>query len=108
MIMIKAYQEKVKHMKKMTRREVRIHRKQTILDFIEKYRKEFLISPTMDEIAEAVRGNAKDAGNVSIWIKQLIEEGWLRRVRKGARVLVLTQPQPSERYEEKELITNNS
>ncbi len=75
-------------------------RKQAILDFIRSYRGKHDYSPALWEIAEAVTGKREDAGNVSVWVRQLVSEGFLVRGAKGARTLTLANPQPRERYEE--------
>jgi len=75
-------------------------RKQAILEFVRAYRSKHGYSPALWEIAEAVTGKREDAGNVSVWVKQLVSEGFLVRGQKGARTLTLASPQPRKRYGE--------
>lgn len=77
---------------------IAIQRKQAILDFIRAYRETYEFSPTVYEIAEAVTGKREDAGNMIVWIHQLIAEGFLRRGAKGARTLLLVDRPPRPRY----------
>lgn len=86
----------------LTRRDIRVQNKQKILDFIRDYRAKYQVSPRLREIAEAVTGKPQNEGNISVWIEQLIVEGYLTRAVPGAsRALVLTDPQPTEPYEER-------
>jgi len=76
------------------RRDKTLIRMQAILDFVKSYRDENLISPTMAEIAVGVGWQSKDVGNIHPLIEQLINAGFLERVAKGARTLVVSNNPP--------------
>lgn len=103
----------------MDTRDKTLRNMQSIIDFISRYRHEHLISPTLAEIAVGIGMTAKDFGNVQPMVRKLVEEGFLfyatrgsttdpqKRVYRGARTLIVSDPLPRPYYyrrEEKEVI----
>jgi len=75
--------------------------KQQILDYIRDYRAEHSISPNYAEMAIALGRGADGRGNVSLLVKDLIDEGFLvETVAGNPRSLLLTVPQPRAKYYE--------
>lgn len=85
---------------KKTRREIRIQRKRDILAFVKAFHEKNGICPSLKEIAVSVTGKPEDEGNISVWVKQLIKENYLKRAASGGRSLVLIDPPPKEVYDE--------
>lgn len=68
-------------------------RKQLILDFIHEYRRRHEISPSIEEITEAIGYKNTSEGQVHTYVNQLIKEGWLKKAAKAvSRSLVPLKP----------------
>ena len=69
-----------------------MQRRQLVLNFIHEYRRIHEVSPRYDEITVGV-GYSRTAGGTAFGlVKTLIDEGWLRRVAPGARMILPTRP----------------
>lgn len=63
-------------------------RRQLALSFIWEYRRIHQVSPTYEEIALGVGYSITAAGTAFGLVEALIDEGWLRRVAPGARMIL--------------------
>lgn len=77
-------------------------RKQQIIDFIRMYHNKNQIAPTLREIAVAIGWQPQSYGTVVPLIDDLIAKGFLKRVAKGARTIMLVEPQPKPYYYRRE------
>lgn len=77
-------------------------RKQQIIDYIRQYREQNYMSPTLREIAVAIGYEEESYGSVHPLIKDLINKGFLVRAAKGARTLMLAEPQPAPYFYRRE------
>jgi hypothetical protein len=88
----------------MDYRDKTLRNMQEIINFVGRYRREHLVSPTLAEIAVGIGMTEKDFGNVQPMVKKLVEEGFLFYAAKGgARTIVVSDPQPRPYYYRREI-----
>ena len=84
-------------------RDKTLIKRQELLEFIREYRGQNNMSPTLEEMADKIYGDKRNAGNVlKLLVRPLIDEGFLYSARKGAASIQLVAPQPREVYYKRE------
>lgn len=73
-------------------------RKQSIIEYIQAYREEKSFSPTVREIAAGIGYSESSFGNVALWVRQLIAEGFLEKLPVSQRGLIPAKHPPRPYY----------